>query len=88
MYDPCSSCPKGEYSQPYCSAQCVYGKDLDELKMLREQTKKLAEVVGGELVQGIDADTCTIEEKPTTPRLHLRRLLPKRTMNSLCVRPN
>lgn len=44
MYDPCSFCPKGKYSQPCCSAQCVYGKDLDELKMLREQTKKLAEV--------------------------------------------
>lgn len=68
MYDPCSSCPKGEYSQPCCSVQCSYGRDLDELKMLREQTKKLAEVVGGELVQGIDADTCAIEDLQTLLR--------------------
>lgn len=69
MYDPCSFCPKGEYSQPCCSVQCSYGRDLDELKMLREQVKKLAEVVGGELVQGIDADTCAIEN----PRLSAAR---------------
>lgn len=68
MYDPCSSCPKGEYSQPCCSVQCSYGRGLDELKMLREQTKKLAEVVGGELVQGIDADTCAIEDLQTLLR--------------------
>lgn len=68
MYDPCSSCPKGEYSQPCCSVQCSYGRDLDELKMLREQTKKLAEVVGGELVQSIDADTCAIENLQTLLR--------------------
>lgn len=68
MYDPCSFCPKGEYSQPCCSVQCSYGRDLDELKMLREQVKKLAEVVGGELVQGIDADTCAIEDLQTLLR--------------------
>lgn len=68
MYDPCSSCPQGEYSQPCCSVQCSYGRDLDELKMLREQTKKLAEVVGGELVQSIDADTCAIENLQTLLR--------------------
>lgn len=37
MYNPCISCPKVEYRQSYCSEQCEYGKDMTELKMLREQ---------------------------------------------------
>lgn len=62
MFNPCTQCQKGEYNPFYCSSLCEYAKNIEEVKMLRRQVEKTAEVLGGNLVEGNNAYTCAIED--------------------------